>query len=178
MASMAGPPPPPYYRTIYDETFRSVHYETPAIASMANLTNLVGQLEHHSPSTDGSFSICVANGRGVFITRALLESIPAEHRPALDTSRAGQEIQNLTSEPLYSIGTALIPVILTNADTGEKFRIVLHAIVVPNLYIHMFIGQQRSPILRIISHRTGVPVYSFTFNGSENESDFTRVQGI
>jgi len=61
--------PPPYYRTLYDETHRSIIYLNPSISSMANRPNLIGKLEHHSPITDGSFSICIASGEGVFISQ-------------------------------------------------------------------------------------------------------------
>ncbi|KAH9484604.1 hypothetical protein JR316_0004086 [Psilocybe cubensis] len=166
-----------HYNTIYDETFRSVHYDNPAIASMANHPNLVGKLEHHAPTTDGSFSICIANGRGVFISRALLESIPSEHRPTLDTTFAGQEVESFAGV-LRSLGTTLFPLILKNAKTGESFRVVLHAIVLPKLYIHMFIGGQGSPILRTTAYTNGVPVHGFSFDGSENAKDFTMVQGV
>ncbi|KAH9484601.1 hypothetical protein JR316_0004083 [Psilocybe cubensis] len=61
--------PPPYYKTIYDETFQYVRYEDPSISSMGNRPNLAGQLEYHAPTTNGSFSICLAEGMGVFISK-------------------------------------------------------------------------------------------------------------
>lgn len=58
--------------TVYDETYRSKSYMKPSIMSMANNATLYGWLEHHSPTTDGSFSICIAGGNGVFISQASL----------------------------------------------------------------------------------------------------------
>ena len=67
-------PPPPYFRTVYDETLRSITYTEPSIMSMANNPNLLGQLEYHSPTSDGSFSICVAGGDGIFISQVLISN--------------------------------------------------------------------------------------------------------
>ena len=36
---------------------------------MANSPNLLGYLEHHSPTSDGSFSICIAGGIGSFVSK-------------------------------------------------------------------------------------------------------------
>jgi hypothetical protein len=102
----------------------------PSTMSMAQLPNLLGQFEHHSPTTDGSISICI---EGIFISlvcvmfvvrytfvpsnvctlKALLESIPVEHHPALDTTNAGQSIKTIVKgEFVKSIGTTFIPVII------------------------------------------------------------------
>jgi hypothetical protein len=64
-----GPSPPPYVRVIYDETHRGKWYGQASIVSLANHPNFLGQLEHHSPDTDGSFSICVAQGQGIFVAQ-------------------------------------------------------------------------------------------------------------
>ena len=66
---MASEDPPPYFRTVYDETLRSISYLEPSIMSMANNPTLLGQLENYSPTTDGSFSVCIAGGHGVFISQ-------------------------------------------------------------------------------------------------------------
>jgi hypothetical protein len=143
--------------------------------SMATRPNLVGHLEHHTPTTDGSFSICVANGQGVFISQALLESIPSEHRPALNMTLAGQKVETLTVGNLQSIGTTLIPFILTNKDTCEKFRIVLSAIVLPNLFMGMFIGANGGDIVRTTQWGHNGVVFGFSFG----EPDVVvKVQGI
>lgn len=64
---------PPSYNTaiptLYDETHRGVWFPTAEIASMGNRGNLLGHLEHHAATTDGSFSICLANGRGAFVSQ-------------------------------------------------------------------------------------------------------------
>jgi hypothetical protein len=47
--SESAEPPPPYARTVYDETFRGKYFMEPSIASMANNPNLLAYLEHHAP---------------------------------------------------------------------------------------------------------------------------------
>ena len=37
--------------------------------SMGNRPNLIGYLEHHNPTTDGSVAICMAGGNGVFVQK-------------------------------------------------------------------------------------------------------------
>jgi hypothetical protein len=45
-----------------------------------------------------------------------------------------------TGDPITCIGTTLLHFVLSDAETGEQLRLVLHAIVVPGLLIGMFIG--------------------------------------
>jgi hypothetical protein len=61
--------------TFYDETFRSKQYVNPSIISVANNPTLLGFLESHAPTTDGSFSICIAGGQGVFVSKVRSHSI-------------------------------------------------------------------------------------------------------
>jgi hypothetical protein len=94
--------------------------------------------------------------------KALLESIPAEHRLVLSTSMSNQTIETLTVGPMKSIGTTFIPVVFTEMQTGESFRVVLYAIVVPNLFIGMFIGQSARFIKAMERGRRGI-IYTFDF---------------
>jgi hypothetical protein len=73
--------------------------------------------------------------------KMLLEFIPAEHRPVLDTTIRNQVKEMITGGPRKYIGTTLIPVILTGAQVGASIRIALYAIVVPKLFIAMFVGR-------------------------------------
>lgn len=63
--------PPPYARArvVYDDTYRNRIYASPSIMSMAQVSHVLGFLEHHSPNTDGSFGICVAQGEGIFVSK-------------------------------------------------------------------------------------------------------------
>ena len=61
--------PPPYVRIVYDETHRGKWYMQLSIASRAHVAHLLGYLEHHTPSTDGSFGVCIASGTGVFVSK-------------------------------------------------------------------------------------------------------------
>jgi hypothetical protein len=58
--------------TLYDETHRGVWFQEAVIASLGNRANLIAHLEHHSPSTDGSFSVCLAGGAGVFVKQVCI----------------------------------------------------------------------------------------------------------
>jgi hypothetical protein len=109
--------------------------------------------------------------------KALLESIPAEHRPSLDT-RSKQDVETLMSGTMKSAGTTFIPLMLKNKDTGENIRVVLYAIVLPNLFMNMFIaGPSNASFVRISSlgHVEG-QVFGFGFG--DGDDDITYVRGI
>jgi len=63
--------------------------------------------------------------------------------------------------PLTSIGTTHFPFIISDADTGEKLRIVLYAIVVPRLLVGMFIG---NPVDFLHSQKWHSGDVTFTFD--------------
>ena len=56
-------------RIVYDDTHKAKIVSTLAIYSMASRPSLLGYLEHHASRSDGSFTICVANGSGAFISK-------------------------------------------------------------------------------------------------------------
>lgn len=64
-------------------------------------------------------------------------------------------------------------------DTGAKFCIVLHAIVVPNLFINMFIGTTHSSddliTTEIWPGRSTGPIYGFRLGESD---EVTMVKGM
>jgi hypothetical protein len=66
-------PQPPQYvdsiPTLYDETHRGRWVLEPEIASMGQVANMTGHLEHCAPTTDGSFAICMAGGSGNFVSQ-------------------------------------------------------------------------------------------------------------
>lgn len=105
----------------------------------------------------------------------MLESIPPEHRPALNTDYK-PAVETLTSGMMTSIGTTFIPLILTDQDTGEKIRIVLHAIVLPSLFMNMFIGTIGGELVRSTAWGSDGPVFGFNFGPSPD--DLTYVRGI
>ena len=156
--------------TLYDETHRGIWHINPHIASFGNSPSLIAHLEHHGPTTDGSFAVCVAGGSGNFINKKLYESIPQEHRPELDT--CPHRVGLMVGEDQTALGTAFIPIILKNADTDKPFRIVLHAYVLPNMLMGMF-----------ISDPAWVEVQQFRPSGREYGCDFgdgkiVRVKGL
>ncbi|GLB44181.1 hypothetical protein LshimejAT787_1601110 [Lyophyllum shimeji] len=142
---LSEPEPPPYappIRTAHDETYRAVGHRRLCIESVANRPNLLGYLEYHSPTTDGSFAICIAGGAGVFVSEDLYNSIPIDRRPTLDTSDAGMEIDYvLFGTKMTAVGSTFFPFLLTTGDTNERIRVILRAYVVPDLLMGMFIGR-------------------------------------
>lgn len=127
--------------TLYDETYRGVHHTSPQIASMGNHVSLIAHLEHHSIMTDGSFGICIAGGVGNFISKSLYESIPQQHRAVLRKESINVGI--MMGSNATTIGSTFVPIMLNNANDGKRFRIVVHAYVMPALAAGMFLGDPR-----------------------------------
>ncbi|KAF8889202.1 hypothetical protein CPB84DRAFT_1749384 [Gymnopilus junonius] len=182
---MTSDAPAPYAQAIYGATLRSVRYGAPVIARMANTPNLVGHLDHHSPTRDGSFWICAANGEGVSASKveskhavaierglayiscqAPIGFIPAEHLPQLDTSYKPDV--KVVGGMVFSIGATFIPFFLMKRDTGEKIRVVLHVIVLSDLFMTMFIGVLGGQIIRTMVWDRNRPVFGFSF-GQEDD---------
>ena len=124
--------------TIYDETHRGIWHPSPHVASIGNRVCLIAHLEHHEDSTDGSFGVCIAGGSGTFISKELYESIPPKHRPAL--RKSSQEVSFISGSAQTAIGTTFIPILLKNHNDGKRFRVVIHAYVLPQMLMGMFIS--------------------------------------
>ncbi|KAF9269824.1 hypothetical protein L218DRAFT_291768 [Marasmius fiardii PR-910] len=60
--------------------------------ALGNAANMMGCLEHHAPTTDGSLAICMAGGNCTLVSKALCESIPSQHHPPLDTKVASTTV--------------------------------------------------------------------------------------
>lgn len=86
---------------------------------------------------------------------------------------ANQTITTITNKTMKSVGTTFIPVILTDAQTGEKIRIILYAIVVSNLFMGMFIGGS-SKFLKSSSWGPEGIMYTFDFG----QGGVRQVKGI
>jgi hypothetical protein len=65
MSSASGADPTPLFRTVYDETYQLKSFENPIIISLAN--RIPAHLKRHTPNTDGSFHISLAEGVGTFV---------------------------------------------------------------------------------------------------------------
>jgi len=157
---------PPAYAAIpvlYDETHRGRWDQSPTIASLGNLAHLFGTLEHHSPATDGTFAICIAGGEGTFISKDLYESIPEAHRPPLRTENK-QKVEFLMGSPQETLGTTILPFILTATD-GKPFIMKLFMHVLPRMLMGMFIGRSTAPYLTREAWSGGKPSYEFDLNG-------------
>ncbi|KAJ3509644.1 hypothetical protein NLJ89_g5108 [Agrocybe chaxingu] len=163
--------PPGYVEipTLYDETHRGKWALMPDISSMGNNANLIGYLEHHDPSTDGSFAICLAGGSGNFVSKALYDSIPEAHRPTLNTDEDVDVSFSLLGSTQKALGSVIMPLILINYETNTRFRIKLHALVMPRLLMGMFIGTTTAkPFLRTTQYLPGNGcIWGFEFRKGE-----------
>ena len=52
-----------------------------------------------------------------------------------------QQVTFLLGEPAKALGQVFVPILLTNAKNGERFRVVLHAYVLEEMLMGMFISQ-------------------------------------
>lgn len=114
---------------------------------MGRVPHLTGYLENHDSSTNGSFQICIAGGAGVFVQQAVYESIPEFHRPPLNTSQAITASDVIFGGGIETIGSTIRPFVLVDRFTGTSFGLKMHALVMPNLHLGMFIGY-RNGILK------------------------------
>lgn len=128
----------PSIPTLYDETHRSVWHLNPHVASIGHRVCLIAHLEHHEDSTDGSFGVCIAGGSGNFISQKLYESIPQKHRPALREST--QEISMMMGRAQIAIGETFVSILLKDNNDGKRFRVILHAYVLPQMLMGMFLS--------------------------------------
>jgi hypothetical protein len=60
--------PPHSVRIVYDDTHMGKSIDHPSIYSMGSRPSVLSYLEHHSPDSDGSFTICLSNGSGTFVS--------------------------------------------------------------------------------------------------------------
>ena len=127
--------------TLYDETHRGIWHLEPHVASAGHRVCLIAYLEHHKPTTDGSFGVCIAGGSGNFISQELFESIPLMHRPQL--RKGTRSIGMMLGPSQDAIGEVFVPIILKNSNDGKRFRVVLHAYVLPKMLMGMFLSNPR-----------------------------------
>lgn len=65
---------------LHDETHHGKWYPLPQVDSMGNCPNLMGYLEHHAPSTDGSFAICIAAGNATLVSKVSQKRLSSLYR--------------------------------------------------------------------------------------------------
>src|SRR5271167_3207160 len=88
MATTPDSEPPEYTpRVVYDETHRGKWYAQLDITSMAQVPHIIAYLQHHSPDSDGSFAICIANGQGIFVSKVISFQDLPNNRPCSTPSR-------------------------------------------------------------------------------------------
>ncbi|KAK7049836.1 hypothetical protein VNI00_005266 [Paramarasmius palmivorus] len=171
--------PPPSYNavpTYYDETHHGKWYMTPEVASLGNAANLMGYLPHHSGDTDGSFAICLAGGNCTLVSKRLYESIPTEHRPPLDTTKADLSVSFMTGGSQKVIGSTIVPIVLTDEETGQRFCIKLYALVMENLLMGMFIGEGGINFIEAGSWGRGKIEYDMDFGNGKRAKVVYRMR--
>jgi hypothetical protein len=65
-----------------------------------------------------------------------------------------------------------MPIILMNAETRTRFRIKLHAYVLPRLLMGIFIGTGTAKYWRTTRHSMGSVLWEFEFS----EGEITKVE--
>jgi len=73
---------------------------------------------------------------------------------------ANQHVKYFMGDGSDTLGTALVPIVLTDAETSQKFRIVLYALVLPDMRMGMFISQCSEFIQSITMNRG----FEYTFD--------------
>jgi hypothetical protein len=147
-------------RLVYDETGSGKSVDCPEIRSSAQNAALVGLLEHHQETTEGSYSIVLADGDGTFISpvtppsaiaqcsgsdltlqQDFYNSIPETHRPPINLLDAGKPVKRLFyKDPILTMGSIMMPIILKTANTNEYIKLVLNTFVVPELVHPVFVS--------------------------------------
>jgi hypothetical protein len=94
----------------------------------------------------------------------LYESIPEQHRPPLNTTNTGSTVTfTIPGTTQKSLGSTIIPIILTDATTGSKFCIKLYALVMENLLMGMFIEQGGINFIETTRWGRGTVTYDMKF---------------
>jgi len=86
---------------------------------------------------------------------------------------ADQHVEYIMGDGFDTIGTALVPMILTDAETSQKFRIVLYALVLSDMRMGMFISQGLDFIQDYVG---GSKDYEYTFDFGNG--GLRKVKGI
>jgi len=86
---------------------------------------------------------------------------------------ADQHVKYIMGDGFRAIGTALVPIVLTDAETSQKFRIILYALVLSDMRMGMFIAGASEFVKSEVWRGSG-PEYTFDFgNGG-----IRKVKGI
>lgn len=109
-------------------------------------------------------------------SKELYESIPEQHRPPLDTEGALNKVEFAVSGGSQTpLGSTIMPIILTDATTGQKFCIKLYALVMESLLMGMFIGEGGIDFIESTRGGGGTVTYSMSFgNGRKAQVVYRR----
>ena len=109
-------------------------------------------------------------------SKDLYESIPEQHRPRLETNGALNEVAfTISGGSQKPLGSTIMPIILIDATTGQKFCIKLHALVMESLLMGMFIGDGGIDFIESIYGGGGAVTYAMSFwNGRKAQVVYKR----
>jgi len=109
-------------------------------------------------------------------SKELYESIPEQHRPRLQTNGALNKVEfTVSGGSQKPLGSTIMPIILTDATTGQKFCIKLHALVMESLLMGMFIGDGGIDFIESSSWGGGTVTYAMSFwNGRKAQVVYRR----
>ncbi|EIW69816.1 hypothetical protein TREMEDRAFT_29749 [Tremella mesenterica DSM 1558] len=131
----------------YDETNRKRWYDDAIVYTIAERENLKGYLPWHDERTDGSFGIVVCPGSCVLVNKQVYDSIPHPYRPPIEPATV-QTITFAKGDTQRSVGSTIVPIIMTDRTTSRKFLVKLYALVVEQLRTGMIIGQSGAEYFR------------------------------
>ena len=140
-----GPTPAPevpYIETLYDQTFRAAAEANPSMSSRPHPPSFLAFLEHHDQDTDGSLAVHVGIGRGNFVSRRLLDLIPAYGKQQLVTDIPNHLVQTDQGWKV-ALGATIISFIVRDEATGNNIRLKLQVFVMDDFTsTGMFLSQK------------------------------------
>ena len=148
--------------TLYDETHAGIWHKKLQTPYTGHGADLIAHLEHPAPNTDGHFDVIIAEGDGSFISQNFYNSIPEEHRPQMKGK--AQEVTFINDVKANTLGQVFVPILLTNANNGKGFRIVLHA----------YVMEAKTWMGLFISHPSWIKRTLYKKGGWEHVCDFWK----
>jgi hypothetical protein len=111
-------------------------------------------------------------------SKKLYESIPEQYRPPLENVGTLGEVAFAFpsgSPGQTPLGSTIMPIVLTDATTGQKFCIKLYALVLESLLMGMFIGSGGIDFIKSMSGGGGKVTYQMDFgDGREVQVVYRR----
>ncbi len=134
---------------------RGVNIKSYSIETMGQIAHLTGFL--HSSDDKNDFRICTAHSVGCFISKTLLDRIPADCRPPIDP-KDRREVPAIFGS-LQAIGSATVPFYVVVRES-VRFHFILKFLVFPKLLHGMLVPATYFNTLLSSCQYGGVPTWS------------------